>query len=102
MVGSPNCPRDSQESSPTSEASILQLSAFFIVQLSHPYKTSGRNTALTRRTFVGKVMSLIFNTLSRFVIGFLPRNKCLLLSWLLTIHIDFGAQENNMEHSDYS
>ena len=66
----------------SSKASILQLSAFFTVQLSHPYMTTGKIIALTRRTFVGKVMSLLFNMLSRFVIAFLPRSKCLLLSWL--------------------
>ena len=60
--------------------SLLQHSAFFIVQLSHPYMTSGKNIALTRWTFVGKVMSLLFNKLSRLVIAFLPRNKCLLIS----------------------
>ena len=63
-------------------ALILQCSAFFIVQLSHPYMTTGKTIALTRRTFVGKVMSLLFNILSRLVITFLPRNKCLLISWL--------------------
>ena len=57
-------------------------SAFFIVQLSHPHMTTGKTIALTRRTFVGKVMSLLFNVLSRFVIAFLPRSKCLLISWL--------------------
>ena len=60
-----------------SKASILQCSAFFIVQLSHPYMTTGKTIALTRQTFVGKVMSLLFNMLSRFVIAFLPRSKCL-------------------------
>ena len=65
-----------------SKASILQCSAFFTVQLSHPYMTTGKTTALTRRTFVGKVMSLLFNMLSRLVITFLPRSKCLLISWL--------------------
>ena len=65
----------------SSKASILQLSAFFIVQLSHPYMTTGK-TALTRWTFVGKVMSLLFNMLSRLVIAFLPRSKSLLISWL--------------------
>ena len=64
-----------------SKASILQHSAFFILQLSHPYKTTGKTIALTRLTFVGKVMSLLFNMLSRFVI-FLPRSKRLLISWL--------------------
>ena len=66
----------------SSKASILRCSAFFIVQLSHPYVTTGKTIALTRRTFVGKVMSLLFNMLSRLVITFLPRSKRLLISWL--------------------
>ena len=66
----------------SSKASILQCSAFFTVQLSHPYVTTGKTIALTRWTFVGKVMSLLFNMLSRLVIAFLPRSKCLLISWL--------------------
>ena len=66
----------------SSKASILQCSAFFIVQLSRPYMTTGKTIALTRWTFVGKVMSLLFNTLSRLVITFLPRSKHLLISWL--------------------
>ena len=66
----------------TSKASIRQHSAFFIVQLSHPYMTTGKTRALTRWTFVGKVMSLLFNILSRLVITFLPRSKPLLISWL--------------------
>ena len=66
----------------SSKASILWLSAFFMVQLSHPYVTTGKTIALTRRTFVGKVMSLLFNMLSRLVITFLPRSKRLLISWL--------------------
>ena len=66
----------------SSKASVLQCSAFFTVQLSHPYMTTGKPIALTRRTFVSKVMSLLFNMLSRLVITFLPRNKCLLISWL--------------------
>ena len=65
-----------------SKASILQCSAFFIVQLSHPYMTTGKTIALTRRTFVGKVISLLFNMLSRLVIAFLPRRKHLLISCL--------------------
>ena len=64
------------------KASILQCSAFFIVQLSHPYMTTGKTIALTRWTFVGKVPSLLFNILSRLVIAFLPRSKDLLISWL--------------------
>ena len=66
----------------SSKASILQPSAFFTVQLSHPYMTTGKTIALTRRTFVAKVMSLLLNMLSRLVITFLPRSKCLLISWL--------------------
>ena len=66
----------------SSKASILWHSAFFTVQLSHPYMTPGKTIALTRRTFVGKVMSLLFNKLSRLVIAFLPRSKHLLISWL--------------------
>ena len=64
------------------KASILWCSAFFMVQLSHPYMAPGKTIALTRRTFAGKVMSLLFKTLSRFVIAFLPRSKHLLISWL--------------------
>ena len=66
----------------SSKASILQCSAFFIVQLSHPYMTTGKTTALTRWTFVGKVMSLLLNELSKLVITLLPRSKHLLISWL--------------------
>ena len=66
----------------SSKASILRCSAFFMVQLSHPYMTTGKTMALTRQTFVGKVMSLLFNMLSKFVVAFLPRKKHLLISWL--------------------
>jgi len=66
----------------SSKASILQCSAFFIVQLSHPYMTTGKTIALTRQIFVGKIISLLFNMLSRLVIAFLPRSKCLLISCL--------------------
>ena len=66
----------------SSKPSIFQCSAFFTVQISHPYMTTGKTIALTRQTFVGKVMSLVFNMLSRLVITFLPRSKCLLISWL--------------------
>ena len=66
----------------SSKASILQCSAFFIVQLLHPYMTTGKTIALTRWTFVAQVMSLLFNMLSRLVTTFLPRSKCLLISWL--------------------
>ena len=70
----------------SSEASIIWCSAFFMVQLSHPYMTTGKTIALTRQTFVGKVMSLLFNMLSRLVITFLPRSKCLLISWLQSLY----------------
>ena len=66
----------------SSKASILWLSAFFTVQLSHPYMTTGKTIALTRWTFVGKIMSLLLNMLSRLVITFLPKSQCLLISWL--------------------
>ena len=66
----------------SSKVSILQCSAFFLVQLSHPHMTTGKTIALTRQTFVGKIMSLLFNMLSNLVIAFLPRSKCLLISWL--------------------
>ena len=66
----------------SSKTSVLWGSAFFIVQLSHPYLTTGKTRALTRQTFVSKVMSLLFNILSRLVIAFLPRSKCILISWL--------------------
>ena len=81
----------------SSKASILRCSAFFIVQLSHPYMTTGKTITLTRRTFVGKVMSLLLNMLSRLLITFLPRSKRLLISWLaITICSDFGAQKNKV------
>ena len=84
MVGYCCTPRDSKEYSPTLQFKIsnLWLSAFFIVQLSHPYMTTGKTISLTRPTFIGKVMSLLFNMLSRLVIAFLPRSKHLLISWL--------------------
>ena len=66
----------------TSKASILRRSTFFTVQLSYPYMTTGKTIALTRQTFIGKIMSLLFNMLSRLVIIFVPRSKCLLTSWL--------------------
>ena len=76
----------------SSKASILSFSAFFIVQLLYPYMTTGKTIALTRWTFVGKVMSPLFNRKSRFVIAFLPRRKCLLISWIaISFCSDFGA-----------
>ena len=66
----------------SSKTSVLRCLAFFIVQLLHPYMTTGKTIALTRQTFVGRVMSLLFNMLSRLVVTFLPRSKCLLISWL--------------------
>ena len=82
----------------SSKTSVLQHSAFFMVQLSYPYMTTGKTIALTRRTFVGKVMSLLFNLLSRLVITFLPRSKCLYFMAAVTICSDFGAQENKVCH----
>ena len=81
-----------------SKASVLQCSAFFILQLSHPYMATGKTMALTRRTFACKVMSLLFNMLSRFVIAFLPRSKHLDFMAAVTICSDFGAQENKVCH----
>ena len=83
----------------SSKASILQRSVFFMVQLSHPYMTTGKTIALTRQTFAGKVMSLLFNMLSRLVIAFLPRSKRLLISWLQSPSaVIFRAQENKVCH----
>ena len=83
----------------SSKASILQCSAFFTIQLSHPYMTTGKTIALTRWAFVGKVISLLFNMLSRLVITFLPRSKRLLISWpAITICSDFGAPKNKVLH----
>ena len=83
----------------SSKTSILQRSAFFIVQLSHPYMTTGKTIALTKWTFVGKIMSLLFNLLSRFVMAFLPRSKCLLISRLQSPSaVIFGAPQNKVSH----
>ena len=71
----------------SSKASILQCSAFFMIQLSHPYMTPGKTIDLTIWTFVGKMMPLLFNTLSKLVMAFLPRSKCLLISWLQSLSI---------------
>ena len=82
----------------SSKASILRLSAFFIVQLSHPYMTTGKTIALTRQTFVGKVMSLLLNMLSRLVVTFLPRRKCLLISWLQSPSAVILEPQNKVSH----
>ena len=86
----------------SSETSILLHSAFFIVQLTYPYMTTGKTIASTRWTFVGKVMSLLSNMLSRLVINFLPRSKCLNFMTEVTICSDFGAQENKVCHCSHS
>ena len=80
------------------KASILRSSAFFMVQLSYLYMTTRKTIALNIQTFVGKVMSLLFNNLSRLVITFLPRSKRLLISWLQSLSSDFGTQENKVCH----
>ena len=86
----------------SSKTLILQRLALFMVQPSHPYMTTGKITALTRWTFVSKVKSLLFNMLSRLVIAFLPKSKCLLISWLtVTICSDFRAQENKVCHCSH-
>ena len=81
----------------SSKASILRCSAFFMVQLSHPYMTTGKTITLTRRTFVGKVMSLLFNILSRFIITFLSKSKRHLISWLQSPYaVIFGTPKNKV------
>ena len=82
----------------SSKASVLWHSVFFIVQLSHPYMTTGKTIALIVWTFVGQVISLLFNILSRFVIAFLPRGKRLNFMAAVTIHSAFGVQENKTCH----
>ena len=82
----------------SSKASILQCSAFFIVQLPHPYLTTGKTVALTRQTFVGKVMSLLFNMLSRLVITFFPGASVFYFMSAVTIHSDFGTQKKKVSH----
>ena len=84
----------------SSKASVLQCSAFFIVQLSYPYMTTGKAIALTRQTFVGKIMSLLFNMLYKLVIAFLPRSKQVSFHFMVAVTIcsDFGAQENKVSH----
>ena len=111
LVWSPCCPRDSQESSPTQQFERINSLALSLrmVQHSHLYMTTGKTIALTIWAFAGKVMSLLFNTLSRFVIAFLPRSKHLLISWLQSpsavifssvqsLSSDFRAQENKICH----
>ena len=78
----------------SSKTSVLQCSAFFMVQLSHPYLTTGKTIAFTRQTFLGKVMSLLFNMLANMVIVFLPRSKCLNFMAVVTVYSDFRTQEN--------
>ena len=91
----------------SSKASILQCSAFFILQLSHQYMTTGKTITWTRQIFVGKVMSLLFNMLSMLVIAFLPRSKHLLISWLQSSSAvwfspsDFGAPQNKVSHCSH-
>ena len=82
----------------SSKASILRCSGFFIAQLSHPYMTTGKTIALTRRNFVGKVMSMLFSMLSRVVITFLPRSKSLNFMAAVTIYSDFVAPKNKVCH----
>ena len=85
----------------SSKALILWCSAFFIVQLSHPYMTTGKTIVLTRWTFVGKVMSLLFNILSRLVLDFLPRSKCFLISWLQSPSVVI-LEPQKIKWEDYS
>ena len=80
----------------SSKTSIIQLSAFFTVQLSHPYMTTGKTIALTRQTFVGKVMSLLLNMLSRLVITFLPKSKCLLIFYLEEYKLTFTLSQGHI------
>ena len=104
LVGSPCSPKDSQESSPAPQFKSINslVLSFFTVQLSHPYMTTGKTIALTRWTFVGKVMSLLLNMLSRLIITFLPRSKCLLISWLQSPSaVIFGAPKNKVWHCFY-
>ena len=87
----------------SSKASVIQRSAFFIVQLSHPYMTTGKTIALTRRTFVDKVMPLLFNMRSRLVITFLPRSKRLLISWLQPSYaVTLESPKNKVCHCFHS
>ena len=85
----------------SSKASVFRRSAFFIVLLSHPYMTTGKTIALTRRTFVGKVMSLLFNMLGKLVIAFLPWSKCLLISWLQSPSTVIWSQRTACSNNHY-
>ena len=85
----------------SSKASILRCSAFFMVQLSHLYMTTGKTIVLTRRTFVSKVMSLLFNMLSRCITAFLPKSKCLLISWLQSPSVVIFEPKNIKSASFY-
>ena len=100
LVGSPCSPRDSQQSSPIPQFKNIKSSALsFIVQLSHPYMTTGKTIALTKQTFVSNVMSLLFNMLSRFVIAFSSKEQASFnFMAVVTIHSDLGAQENKICH----
>jgi len=103
LIWSPCCPRDSQESSPAPQFKhrhYFWQSAFFVVRFSHSYTTTGKTTALTRWTFVCKVMSLLFNMLSSFVIAFFPKSKHLLISWLQAWSY-FEDQGNKIYHCLY-
>ena len=101
LVWSPCSPRDSQESSPTPQ--FKNINSLVLSQLLHPFMTTGKTTALIRQNFVGKVISLPFNMLSRLVITFLPRSKHLLISWLqVTICSDFGTPKNKVCHCFHS
>ena len=99
LIGSPCSPRESQESSPTPQfESINSLVLSLLLGLSYLYMTTGKTKALTIWTFVGKVMSLLFNVLSRLVIAFLPRSKCLNFMAAVTICSDFGVLQNKVWH----
>ena len=88
-------------SNTSSKASGFQCSAFFIGQLWHPYMATGKTIALSRQTFASKIMSLLFNMLSRFIIAFLPRSKCLLISWLQLPSAVILEPENKVSYCDF-
>ena len=103
LVGSPCCPRDSQESSPSPQSKSINSSvlSFPYSPTLHPYMTTGKTIALIRLIFVGKVMSLLFNMLSRLVITFLLRSKCLLISWLQSPSAVILDPQNKVSHCFY-